>query len=122
MKLPVTADIRVDQGYPFNYSIYITDRSGKPYDLSSSSAKIEIRRNWYDPDVELTFDSSATGDPSMPSIDLSTPGWIKLFIPKSLVDSQTWDTARYCLDVTTPDNIERPVCKGTIRIVKRFLP
>lgn len=117
-------DFSIEQGSSFRLSIVHRDDSGNPIDMTGYCARL----TWKTSGGELMVFSSENTNYAQYKFTIDPPnGKITLLIPAGVTNDYTFSSAKYDLEIQTPQdlylgggkNVER-VLYGVVTILKRF--
>jgi hypothetical protein len=117
-------DFAIEQGTSFKLSLIYKDANGTPVDLTGWCARLVWKTNTNN----LQIFSSDNIDHSVYKFIIDDPnGKLTLMLPASTTNGFNFNTAKYDLELQSPDDIYSGGGKyttrllfGTINIVKRF--
>lgn len=117
-------DFAIEQGTSFKLSLIYKDANGTPVDLTGWCARLVWKTNTNN----LQIFSSDNIDHSVYKFIIDDPnGKLTLMLPASTTNGFNFNTAKYDLELQSPDDIYAGGGKyttrllfGTINIVKRF--
>jgi hypothetical protein len=117
-------DFTIEQGSSFKISLIYKDNAGNPIDLTGWCARLIWKTNT---NITQTF-SSDNIDYNVYKFTIDDPnGKLTLMIPSSTTNSFNFNTAKYDLELQSPDDLYNGGGKyttrllfGTVNILKRF--
>lgn len=117
-------DFSIEQGTSFKLSLIYKDQNGNPVDLTNWCARLVWKTNT---NISQTF-SSTNIDISVYKFTIDPlAGKLTLMIPANTTNGFNFNTAKYDLELQSPDDLYSGGGKyttrllfGTINIVKRF--
>jgi len=117
-------DFSIEQGTSFKLSLIYKDTDRNPIDLTGWCARIVWKTNT---NVTQVF-SSESGDHSVYKFIVDEPnGKLTLLLPSTTTNSFNFTTAKYDLELKSPDDLydgggkyTTRILFGTVSIVKRF--
>lgn len=117
-------DFKIEQGSSFKMSLVYKDRNGRPINLTGWCARLTWRTN----NNTTQIFSSANVDHGVYNFIIDEPvGKLTLLIPASTTDSFNFHSAKYDLELQSPDELYNGGGKfttrilfGTINLIKRF--
>lgn len=116
-------DFAIEQGSSFKLSLVYKDKDQNPVDLTGWCARLVWKTNLSN---TQTFSSETTDNTYKFTID-EPNGKLVLLLPASTTNSFIFNTAKYDLELRSPDDLYNGggkfttrILYGTINIVKRF--
>ena len=117
-------DFTIEQGSSFKMSLIYKDADGNPIDLTGWCARLIWKTNT---GLTQTY-SSDNIDYSLYKFTIDdTAGKLTLLIPSTTTNNFTFNTAKYDLELKSPDDLysgggkyTTRILFGTVNIVKRF--
>jgi hypothetical protein len=117
-------DFPIEQGTSFKISLIYKDGNGDPINLTDWCARLIWKTNT---NITQTFSSDNINDTLYKFTIDDINGKLTLMIPASVTNSYTFNTAKYDLELQSPDYLYANGGKytirilfGTISILKRF--
>ena len=111
----------IEQGTTVNIDLIYKDSTGSFVDLTSYSAKMQIRPDYADNTTTKYITLSSSLQPDGTGLTLGgTSGSIHIFISAPSSSALNFDTALYDLEITSPSpsNIVTRLIEGSVRISK----
>jgi hypothetical protein len=117
-------DFPIEQGTSFKISLIYKDANSSPIDLTGWCARLIWKTNT---SITQTFTSDNTNYSLYKFTIDDSEGKLTLMIPASVTNTYTFNTAKYDLELQSPDYLYEDGGKfttrllyGTVSIVKRF--
>lgn len=118
-----THNFSIEQGSSFRLSLTYKDNNGNPVDLTGYCARLSMKTNTGD---EKVFSSGQTNSEYKFTID-AAQGVLTLLISSSATNNYDFSSAKYDLEIQTPQDLYTGggkytlrILYGTINIIKRF--
>lgn len=118
-----THNFSIEQGSSFRLSLTYKDDNGNPVDLTGYCARLSMKTNTGD---EKVFSSGQTNSEYKFTID-AAQGVLTLLISSSATNNYNFSSAKYDLEIQTPQDLYTGggkytlrILYGTINIIKRF--
>lgn len=118
-----THNFSIEQGSSFRLSLTYKDNNGNPVDLTGYCARLSMKTNTGD---EKVFSSGQTNSEYKFTID-AAQGVLTLLISSSATNNYNFSSAKYDLEIQTPQDLYTGggkytlrILYGTINIIKRF--
>lgn len=117
-------DFAIEQGSSFKFALIYKDADGNPIDLTGWCARLVWKTNT---NVTQVFSSENT-DYSVYKFTIDEPnGKLTFMLPSSTTNNLSFNTAKYDLELASPDDLYTGGGKyttrllfGTVSVVKRF--
>ena len=117
-------DFAIEQGSSFKFALIYKDADGNPIDLTGWCARLVWKTNT---NVTQVFSSENT-DYSVYKFTIDEPnGKLTFMLPSSTTNNLSFNTAKYDLELASPDDLYAGGGKyttrllfGTVSVVKRF--